>query len=272
MDTRYELLNVETLGEVVCCPGGLEVSGKSLGGDHTEVLRWRQRMIADGLEGVIVYDDGKPRGFAEFMPAETAPLAIDAPGAAVLMCYHWVGSAPDDPEHLAREKDLIRQVFRLTEDRFTGLVTHGWVHASHFPMRLLRDLGFRAVERQGEVTLMWRPMSTGSAEPRFAPVRYTPVDRTRDGVLAIDAAFSARCPYSLHFEQRLQETIARHPLRHAIELTLHRIDTREQAMALAGPSCDWTWLFFNGEPVDLFSLPRDALADEISCQVRALQQ
>jgi hypothetical protein len=150
--------------------------------------------------------------------------------------------------------------------------TLGWSHESHFPMRLLCDLGFHAIERQGDVMLMWRPTSAGSAEPRFAPVSYAPVDRTRDGVLEIDAAFSARCPYSLHFEQRMQETIARHPLRHAIELTLHRIDSREQALALAVPSCDWTWLFFNGEPIDLFSLPRDGWGDEISRRIRALQR
>lgn len=272
MEFDHQPLCDATLGDVICCPEGLEIKDKSLGGDHNEVLQWRRRMIDQGLQGVIAYDDGGPRGFAEYMPAETAPLAITAPGAAVLMCYHWVVNAPDDPEHLARERDLIRQVIRSTEERFTGLVTQGWSHESHFPMKLLCDLGFHAVERQGDVTLMWRPTSAGSAEPRFSPVIYAPVDRTTDGVLEIDAAFSARCPYSLHFEQRIQETIARHPLRHAIELTLHRIDSREQALALAVPSCDWTWLFFNGEPIDLFSLPRDGWGDEISRRIRALRR
>jgi hypothetical protein len=271
MSVRYESLREETLADIVCCPGGLEIQDKSLTGHVEQVLAWRRRMIRQGLEGVVAYNEGVPRGFAEIMPAEGAPLAVIAPGTAVLMCYHWAGTAADDPEHLSQERALIEQLIHQTSDRYAGLVTQGWDHPSHFPIHFLEEVGFQSVDSRDAIALMWHPFRATAALPSFAPPAYAPQDRSTEGVLAIDAAFSARCPYGLHFENRLRETVDGHPRRDRIELILHRIDNRAQALALALPPFDWSWVFFNSEEVDLFSLPGGRLSAEISRRIDALE-
>ncbi len=102
MKPVYKPLSRQTVADVVCLPGQLEIAGKNLLGDISQTVVWRDQMFEAGLQGVVAYANGSPRGFAEFLPAEAAPAPIEAPGASVLMCYHWAGTQPEDPEHLSR--------------------------------------------------------------------------------------------------------------------------------------------------------------------------
>jgi len=270
MRIRYEALGLVTLHDVVCCPGGLEVAGKTFHADLTEVARWRHRMLEAGMRGIVVYEGDAPRGFVEYMPAVVAPLPILADGAAVLMCYHWAGTRPEDPEHLAREREMIERVIDATRGRFIGLATQGWDIPTHFPIPLLEGPGFREIVRHGDVALMWLAHEKGAPEPALAPAAYAPRDLSREGLLAIDAAFSARCPYSLSSEGRLREAVDRHPLTERIQLRMHRIDTREEALALAVPPFDWSWAFFNAQPVDLFAYSGRQLEADLTQRIEAL--
>jgi|GEM_PF-789507 len=270
MGVHCRPLTAERLSDVACCPGGAEVKGKKLRGDITETAAWRRRMIDLGMRGVVAYDEDRPRGFAEYMPAEAAPVPIDAPGAAVLMCYHWAGTDAEDPEHLAMERELIGRVIEETRERFTGLVTQGWDLPTHFPIPFLEELGFREVARSELIALMWNPYRTDAREPTLAPAAYAPRDLSDERLLAIDAAFSARCPYSLDTEAHLKETVSSHPLKERIRMTLYRIDTREDAFAHAVPPFDWAWVTFNGEAIGLFEYPGGKLADEITKRIEAM--
>jgi len=270
MDVRFEPCGPEKLTEIVCCPGGLELSGKRFRGDLSETFTWRLRMIELGMRGLIASCEDGPRGFAEYMPAETAPLAIEAPGAAVLLCYHWAGTAADDPEHLACEQTLIDRVIAETRGAFTGLVTQGWDHENHFPIALLKELGFREVARRDQIALMWLPFRDDAVQPSYLPAARTPRNLASEGLLAIDAAFSARCPYSIDGEGRLQDAVATHPLAERIRLKLHRIDTREEALAHAVSPFDWAWIFFNGEEINLFEFRGERLAEEITRRIERL--
>jgi hypothetical protein len=270
MRTRYEPLTSDRLSDVACCPGGAEVAGKTFDGDIEEAVGWRHRMIELGMRGIVAYDEDGPRGFAEYMPAEAAPVPIEAPGAAALMCYHWAGTKADDPEHLAEEREMIARVVEETRGQFTGLVTQGWDAPTHFPIPFLRDLGFREVVRHGCIALMWLPYEGGLAEPSLAPAAHEPRDLSSDGLLAIDGAFTARCPYSIGTEARLKRIVSSHPLNDRIRLALRRIDTREDAFAHAVPPFDWSWVFLNGEEVALFEFPGGDLGTEITRQIEAL--
>ena len=227
-------------------------------------------MIGLGMRGVIAYDEDGPRGFAEYMPAEVAPVPIEAPGAAVLMCYHWSGTSAEDPEHLAGERELIDRVVEETRGRFTGLVTQGWDLPTHFPVLFLRELGFHEIARHGPIALMWLPHEERLPGPAPATRTYTPQDLSSERLLAIDAAFSARCPYSIDSEAYLKERVSEHPLEDRTRLTLHRIDTREDALAYALPPFDWSWVYFNGEEINLFEFSGDKLAFEITRRVEEL--
>ena len=270
MGVRYRPLTMEGLSDVACCPGGAEVKGKELRGDVTETADWRRRMIDLGMRGVVAYDEDGPRGFAEYTPAEVAPAPIDAPGAAVLMCYHWSGTSAEDPEHLAMERELIGRVVEETQERFTGLVTQGWDVPTHFPIPFLEELGFREVARSEPIALMWNRYRTDAREPTLASAAYTPCDLSAEGLLAIDAAFSARCPYSLDTEAHLRETISEHPFQDRVRAVLRRIDTRKDAFAYAVAPFDWAWVFFNGEGIGLFEYPGGKLADEITRRIEGM--
>jgi len=272
MGVRYRPLDTKRLSDVACCPGGLELKGKRFRGDLTETSAWRRRMIELGMRGVVAYDEDGPRGFAEYMPAEAAPVPIDAPGAAVLMCYHWAGTDAEDPEHLAMERRLVGRVIEETYLRFTGLVTQGWEAPTHFPIPFLEDLGFHEVARSEPIALMWNPYRTDAESPNLVPVSYVPRDLSGEGLLAIDAAFSARCPYSLDTEAHLRETVSAHPLKERVRMDLYRIDTRQDAFACAVAPFDWAWVFFNGEAIGLFEYPGGKLAEEITRRVEAMNE
>ncbi len=264
MRLRYSQLTKATVGDVVCLPGKLELAGKEFSGDIGQVATWRENMLARGLQGVVAYEGGCPRGFAEFLPVETAPAPIVAPGAAVLLCYHWAGTRAEDPEHLTQEKRLVRETLRSADSAgFSGMATLGWDHPTHFPISLLGELGFAEVAREQSIALMWKPFHASAPIPRLAQVNHSAADLSREGLLAVDVGYSTRCPYSIHHTTRLEGMLKAHPCREHIRYTAHVIDTRVQALTVRPSPCDWWWVRFNGEMIDYF-LSREKLKEEIA--------
>ncbi len=264
MEAQRRPLTQATVSDVVCLPGGLELAGKRMLGNLDQVTVWRKCMIARGMRGVVAYADGVPRGFAEFVPEQEAPAPIIAPGAAVLLCYHWAGTDADDPEHLSQEQDLIRATLEAARDEgFSGVATLGWDHPTHFPIALLRELGFQEITRDGTIALLWYPFQEGHPLPRLAEVNHVPQDLSERGMLAVETAYSTRCPYCIRHITRLRRVIDEHPDRARICFTAYPIDTREQAMAVRASPCDWWWTRFNGEEVDNF-LSDEALHDALT--------
>ena len=254
-------LTEETVREIPCCPGGLEVSGKRFKGDLGLTVHWREEMLRLGMRGFVSYQDGLARGFVEYMPADTAPFPIQAPGAAVLMCYHWIpADESDEEEHLAQKRRLIGLVIAAAKQEFTGLATLGWDHPTHFPITMLAELGFQQVERTDYIALMWLPFQK-APKPRLAPAGFKPRDLSSQGLLAIESAWSSRCPYSIHHAARLKEAIAAlaEQDRELIRHFPRRIDTREEALRWSRSPWDWDWLFLNGEEVAIHELPGEEL-------------
>jgi hypothetical protein len=260
-------LDDTTLSDVVCCPGGLELAGKSFLGDLDGVMRWHQERLAEGMFGFVDYADGRPRGFVELMPAETAPFPIEADGACVLLCFHWAGTEPEDPHHLEQEGRLIETAIAEARKTFSGMATLGWNHPTHYPIALLTRLGFREIVRQEPIALLWLPFRADAVPPRLAPVAFSPRDLRGAGLLAIDSAWSARCPYSVSFAARLRLAVENQPDGDRISFEQHAIDTRDDAFRLAASPWDWGWTYLNGELINPFALPGDSLAAEIARHV-----
>ncbi len=260
-------LSQANVGDLVCLPGGLELAGKTFLGDLARVGAWHQERLREGMSGLIAYEDGRPRGFVETMPAETAPFPIEAPGACVLLCFHWAGTAPEDPAHLAAERLMLEAAIVRARREFTGMAALGWNHPTHYPLHLLAALGFREIVREEPIALVWLPFCDGAAEPRLAPARFRPRDLSGSGALAIDAAWSSRCPYSVSFAERLRAAVAGQADRERISFVERRIDTRGDAFESAVAPWDWGWVYLNGRPIDPFALPGDSLAREIARHV-----
>lgn len=265
-------LTVANVRDILCCPGGLEVKGQQLLGDIEETLAWRKEMLALGMRGFVSYQNDIPRGFIEYMPAETAPFPIIAPGAAVLICYHFVPAADkNDKSHLKEEKRLIALVIGECERRFSEIATLGWDNPVHFPIQLLEELGFEQVERVDDIALMWLPVSGDAAKPRMTPKNFAPRDLSSKGLLAIESAWSSRCPYSIHSNRRLEQIIEEIPGKERIRNFPHRIDTHEDAHHWSISPWDWAWVFLNGEKVAIHELKADDLQQLLQGKISQLK-
>ncbi len=268
-------LTEENVGDIICCPGGLELEGKVFQGDLSAVVAWRQEMLRLGMEGFVSYHEGIARGFVEYMPAEAAPFPIEAPGAAVLLCYHWVPVVRgDNADRLAQEKRLVQKVIAEAAGRFSGLATLGWDNPVHFPIPFLEELGFEVVERTDYVALMWRPFTEWTERPRLVPANFAPQDLSSQGLLAIESAWSSRCPYSLHHAALLEEALAGLPeeAKERIRFLPHRVDTHDEAVRWAIRPWNWEWAFANGEKIPLHRIEVNELQDLILDRLARVHQ
>jgi hypothetical protein len=265
----YRVLGPGNVGDVVCCPGGLEIATGGLDDRLDDVARWHAAMATRGMWGLLAYRDGIARGFAEIAPSSIAPFPIEAPGAAVLLCFHWAGTDPADPEHLTEEERMLELLIEEARRSFLGIAALAWDHPIHYPRTLFRRLGFREVARDSWISLVWLPFVEGAA-PTLSGTRYRPRNLRAEGRLAIDQAYSHRCPYSLHHAARVRNAVEEHPARDRIDLRQMPIDTREEAFALASSPWDWGWIYFNAESVDLFDPSDLDLSARIDRAVRRL--
>lgn len=266
-------LTKENVRDIVCCPGGLEVTGQTFKGNLSQTVDWRMEMLRLGMAGFVSYHNGIPRGFIEYMPAEVAPFPFEAPGGAALMCYHWcVVNEGDEDEHLGVEKRLIQLVIDAVRGKFTGLVTLGWDSPSHFPIGFLKELGFEEIEKSGEIRLMWLPFEKDAPAPKMASAGFQPQNLSSEGLLAIESAQSRRCPYTIHNAVRLKEVVEELPenVKSHVRYFTRRIDTHEEAVKYAVSPWDWGWCYFNGQGVPIFSLSSAKIQERILDEVNKL--
>lgn len=249
-------LTENNVDDVICCPGGLEVKNKDMKGDIYETVLWRKRMLNNGMSGYIFYKGETPNGFIEYIPAESSPFPIKAPGSAVLMCFHWA-STEEEP-HLETEKEMIEMVIEDIYENFDGLVAFGWENPEHFPIEMLEELGFEPIESEKLTKLMWLPLKDGASRPYILDMGIDVEDRSDDGKLNIVSTYSHRCPYSIQNGVKVKEVIQEID-DDRIEFTQHTIDTHEEAIEWAEDPGNWEYLMINGEEVNIF----DKSSDEI---------
>jgi hypothetical protein len=270
MHVEYRPLDEANLTDLVCCPGGLELAGTEFTGRLDRVTEWHRERLREGMRGLIAYAEGEPRGFVEVTPADMAPFPIEAPGACVLLCFHWAGTEPEDPQHLAEERRMIEAAIVDARREFAGMAALGWNHPTHYPIALFLELGFREIARDEPIALLWLPFRQEAPAPALARPRFRPRDLRGRGLLAIDQAWSARCPYSVHFAERMRAVVAAHRDRGRVDLRQYRIDTRDEAFRLAASPWDWGWTYLNGDEISLFQYRGEALRDEIARRVALL--
>ncbi|MFW6144660.1 MAG: hypothetical protein ACOC55_03735, partial [Candidatus Natronoplasma sp.] len=201
-----EALDKGSVSDIICCPGGVEVTRNDLKGPLENTLKWREDMMEKGMEGFVEYEKGEAVGFVEYMPAENVPLPVIAPGAAVLMCFHWVKPSMSDEEHLKSERELVERVIEATSESFTGLAALAWDHPTHFSLEMMKDMGFQEIEKDDCISLVWYPHEE-TEPPKMMEPSFQPRDISNEGLLAIDQAFSNRCPFSIHSSRRFKRWI-----------------------------------------------------------------
>lgn len=241
-------LTHKNVGDIICCPGGVEVRRNELKGPLEKTLSWRQNLIEKGMKGFVQYEGKKPVGFVEYMPTEKAPLPIKALGAATLMCFHWVKPSMSDEEHLRSERSLVEKVIESTSEDFAGLAALAWDHPTHFPLDMMEDMGFQEVEKDGYLSLVWYPHEDVEV-PELLEPSFRPRDLSEKNLLAIDQAFSNRCPFSIHNALKFKRWIKELDDTR-IDHCIYTIDTREHVFRYSISPWGWEWLFLNGKRID----------------------
>ncbi len=248
-DYRVEPLTSKNLDNIICCPGGVEVEGKSFCGDISRTLRWREEMFKLGMEGYLIYD-GETVGFLEYMPAETAPYPIDAPGSAVIMCFHYKSpESAKDVEHHDMEKHLLRSAVKKIKSNFNGVAALAWDHPVHFPVDMFREIGFSEVRSQDYIYLMWYSFDSDVEEPKMIGPNFEPSDTSEEKRLSVECGYSNRCPYSIHDYNKVKRAILELDDEQVV-FKEYRLDTREEAIEFSKEPWTWDWLFLNGDEID----------------------
>lgn len=256
-------LDEKNFDDIICCPGGAELKRNDLKGPLENTVDWRENMIEKGMKGIIEYEEGEAVGFVEYMPAEDVPLPIIAPGAAVLMCFHWVKPSMSEEEHLNSERELVKKAVEMTSDAFTGMAALAWDHPIHFPISMMKGLGFKEIEKDAHLSLMWYEHEDENVEsPEMIETEFEPRDLSSEGKLAIDQAYSNRCPFSIHnfmkYEKWIQEIDDTR-----IEHEIYNIDTREEALKYSVSPWGWEWLFLNGRRIETFRLEKEDMIESV---------
>ncbi len=253
-------LTESNVDDVICSPGGLEVKNKDMKGNLYETVLWRKRMIENGMGGYIFYKGETPNGFIEYIPAESSPFPIEAPGSAVLMCFHWA-STEEEP-HLETEKEMIEMVIEDIYDNYDGLVAFGWNNPEHFPIEMLEELGFEPVESEKLTKLMWLPLKDGASRPYILDTGVQVEGDSDEGKLHIISTYSNRCPYSIHNGVKVKEAIEEID-DDRIEFIQQTIDSQEEAIEWADDPGNWEYLMVNGEEVNIFDRSKDEIIEII---------
>lgn len=261
LNNELKQLKYDNIEDNICCPGGLEVQGKEFLGDLSKTISWREMMVDLGLEGFIVYKDGTPRGFIEYMPAERAPIPIEAPSSAVIMCFHWAAlDENDEEEHHREEKKMINVLIEKIKEDYNGLAVLAWDHNVHFPIDMFKELGFKVVEKHDYISLMYLAFDGVSKDLSLLGPNFEPRDLSDEGKVAVDVGFSHRCPYSIHHKTKVQKAVDELNL-DEVELKIHKIDTRKEAVKYSISPWNWDWVFANGEKVPVHRLKIKEIKD-----------
>ncbi|MFO7792657.1 MAG: hypothetical protein R6W73_06730 [Candidatus Saliniplasma sp.] len=253
-------LTENNVDDIICSPGGLEIKNVDLKGDLYKTVLWHKKMINKGMSGYIFYKGDTPYGFIEYMPVEPSPFPIEAPGSAVLMCFHWV--ATEDEPHLETEKEMIEMVIEDIYDNFDGLVTFGWNNPEHYPIEMLEELGFETVENLDQTSLMWLPLKKDAVEPTIMDTTLQVEDLSDEGKLKIVSTYSNRCPYSIYNGIKVKKTVKEID-DDRIEFTQHLIDSQDDALGWADNPGRWEYMIIDGEEIDIFHKPSDEIKEII---------
>jgi GNAT superfamily N-acetyltransferase len=233
-------------------------------GDHK--ARWLARMRDRGLRVKLALDgDGRVGGMIQVVPIEHAP-AIGR-GLEFVLCI-WVhgyrqgrgnfqGRGMGSALLAAAEADArARGVAGLAA---WGLALPFWMRASWFKRH-----GYRAVDRRGLSTLVWKPFAAGAEPPRWLPVTGKRPDPA-PGKVVVSACVNGWCPaQNLAFERARRAAAC-----HGDAVEVRQVDTGDRATMLAWGESDV--LFVDGAPVRTGPPPtEEKLAALIGKRVRKL--
>ncbi len=248
LEGELRRITSENVSDVICCPGGLEVEHTDFSCDISPVLKWRRELLKHGMEGIVLYQEGKPTGFIEYMPVEKAPYPIEGENLAVIMCFHWASRGQDD-EHQTVEKELLEAAIDKMKSDFEGAAAIAWDHPVHFTIKMFEDVGFSEVDSQDYISLMWMPFDPKGKKPELLGPNFEPEDLLEKGRLTVELGYSNRCPYSINDHEKVKKAVSELD-DDRIVFRAHRIDTKKEAVKFSKRGWDWNWLFLNGEEIE----------------------
>ncbi|TDQ36619.1 GNAT family N-acetyltransferase [Aureibacillus halotolerans] len=181
----FEMINVTS--ENVHTYGFFCMRSKPKEEGYQSKLQWLKERFKDGLSLKIIQEDGKQRGFIEYIPGEFTWRAVNAKKYMVIHCFWIAGKNKGKGFGSTLLNECIREAKAMNLSG-VALVTseRGWLPNKTF----FEKKGFRLVDQIAEFELMALDFN-GEGTPRFYDWQETAKDYS-DGITVFK---SDQCPF-----------------------------------------------------------------------------
>jgi ribosomal protein S18 acetylase RimI-like enzyme len=150
---------------------------------------WLARRFEEGLKLQLVYEDGRSVGFIEYIPAEYAWRAVEAPGYSVIHCVWVVGRAKNQGYASRLLQNCIDDVRRQGKRGVVMVASNRvWLAGPH----LFRKHGFQRVDEAQPFELLVHRFDEHAPLPAFPTNWQQRCEAFGPGLTVIHAS---QCPY-----------------------------------------------------------------------------
>lgn len=235
MSTEYVDLKIENIDdEHICCA----FSDKKCAEGYKAKKEWLKREFGEAY--VFRRLNERAKVFIEYVPAEKAWTAVEAPDYIMINCF-WVSGQYKGKGHgYALLQSVIEDAKRQGK---RGLVSVAGTKKLPFmsDTKWLLAHGFKVVEKLPYgFALIAMKFDETAPNPAFLPCVAEGCCGERKGLTAY---YSSRCPFTDYYVNKELKDLAR---KHAVPLEIIKLETREQARMAPSPNTIFS-LFMDGK-------------------------
>ena len=205
-------------------------------GDHKS--RWYRKMRDRGLRVKLAVDEQHhPVGMIQYVPIEHSPaLGSDLSMILCIWVHGYKQGVGDRQGHGIGTALLTAAESDAKELGFKGIAAWGvaipwWMKAGWF-----KKHGYRAVDRNGLQTLLWKPFTHDAVPPRW--IEPGPKPQPVEGRVTVTGYISGWCPAQNLVYERAKRAAAEF----GEDVVFESIDTSEQADMIACGQSDCVYL------------------------------
>jgi GNAT superfamily N-acetyltransferase len=170
---------------------------------HERRLPWIRNQYSEGFRAKVAVSDDKHAGFLFLSPIEADP-GLQGTQTSVIKCLAVI----EEFRHLGIGRRLVAEAeSEAMRNKSKGIATLAFYHDFWFmPAPFFERCGYAAVERNGNMAVMWKPLSETGVAPSFSPTRYQFVPVT--GKIAVDLFWSDSCRTTCIEAENVRQVVA----------------------------------------------------------------
>ena len=206
--------------------------------------RWYEAMKDKGLRVKLALVDGKPSGMIHYVPIEHA--FAEGRDLYFVHCV-WVHGHKNKGVGDHRKRGIGTALVKAAEEDARalgakGLAVWGVPFPFFIPAAWFKKRGYKKVDRNGILVLLWKPFTDDAAAPRWIRMKEKPSGKLK-GRVAVDAFVHGWCPAQNMTFERAKRAAAE--FGDAVEF--RPVETLDRAVYLSRGIADG--VFINGKEV-----------------------